>query len=44
MEQARAELAVVEEAVVAATEAQVSQLQDLQLAFIGGGVGEISPY
>jgi len=41
MEQARTELAVIEETVLAATEAQVTQLEDLQLALIGGGVGEV---
>ena len=44
MEQARAELAVVEETVIAATEAQVAQLEDLELALVGGGHGEISPF
>ena len=44
MEQARKELAVVEEAVIAATEAQLSQLRDLELAFVGGGSGEVTPY
>jgi hypothetical protein len=44
MEQACTELAVVEEAVVAATEAQLSQLRDLELAFVGGGTGEVTPF
>ena len=44
MEQARNELAVVEEAVAAATEAQLAQLKDLELALVGGGSGEITPY
>ena len=44
MEQARTELAVVEETVAAATEAQVSQLKELELVLVGGGFGEITPY
>ena len=44
MEQARVEMTVVEDAVALATEAQLRQLNDLELAFVGGGYGEITPY
>jgi hypothetical protein len=42
MELIKSEIAVVEEAVADAAEASVCELSDLQLALVGGGVGEVS--
>jgi hypothetical protein len=41
MEHTKIEVAVIENAVAAATEQQVQELGDLQLAFIGGGIAEL---
>ena len=38
------EVAVIEEASATATDASLCQLSDLQLALVGGGNGEVSPY
>ena len=44
MEQARIEMAVVEETIVAAAEAQARELSELEVVLVGGGVGEITPF
>jgi len=44
MELTKIEVAVVEDAVAAASDAQLHELSDLQLALVGGGCGEISPH
>ena len=44
MELTQVEVAVVEGTAAVAAEAQVRELTELQLAFVGGGVGEISPH
>jgi len=41
MEHAKVEINVVEKAVEQAEQAQVQELQALQLAFAGGGCGEV---
>ena len=41
MEHAKVEISVVEKAVELAQEAQLRELQELQLACIGGGCGEV---
>ena len=41
MEHTKIEVAVIEKAVIEATDAQLRELNELQLAFVGGGVGEI---
>ena len=40
MEHSNAELAMVEKAVVEGTDKHLCELNDLQLALVGGGVGE----
>ncbi len=40
MEHTNTEVMKLEQAVSDATEAQVRELNDLQLAFVGGGIGE----
>ena len=40
MEITKAEIAVVEDAVTEATEAQVRELNEIQLMLVGGGCGE----
>jgi uncharacterized membrane protein YsdA (DUF1294 family) len=42
MEFIKSEIAIVEKAVTDSTAASISELDDLQLALIGGGVGEVS--
>jgi hypothetical protein len=42
MEFTKAEIAVVEDAVVEATESNVRELNDLHLMLVGGGCGETS--
>jgi hypothetical protein len=41
MEHTQIEVAVIEKATSEAAEAQLLELNDLQLAFVGGGSGEI---
>ncbi len=43
MEYAKIENAQLEAAVNEATDAQLRELNDLQLAFVGGGSGEVLP-
>ncbi len=44
MNNANLEVAVIEEANAKATDTSLRQLSDLQLALVGGGNGEVSPY
>ena len=44
MELTKIEVATLEKTVADANEQQIRELNDLQLAFVGGGVGEISPH
>ena len=44
MEHLEREVAILEETIADAKQAQLVALSDLQLAFVGGGVGEISPF
>ena len=44
MESTNLEVAVIEETVTKVTDGQRRELIDLQLAFVGGGNGEVSPY
>ncbi len=41
MEIAKNELAVVEEAVQEASRKEIQELNDLQLALVGGGIGDV---
>ena len=41
MEVARVECAAIEEIMTQANEIEVHQLNDLQLALVGGGIGEV---
>ena len=41
MEVARVEVAAIEEIMTQANEIEVRQLNDLQLALVGGGIGEV---
>ena len=43
MDSAHIEIAVVEEAIAEANDAQQRELNDLELAFVGGGCGEVTP-
>jgi uncharacterized protein (UPF0212 family) len=43
MDHTKTEINAVEEALNVAAEAQVRELNDLQLAFVGGGIGEVAP-
>jgi hypothetical protein len=42
MEYTKNEVAVVEKTAAEATDAQLRELNELQLAFVGGGVGEVT--
>ena len=44
MEHTKIEVVVLQEATEAAADVQLRELNELQLALVGGGVGEISPY
>jgi hypothetical protein len=44
MDRANLELAAIEDAVAEAIDGQLSELNDLQLAFVGGGVGEVTAH
>jgi len=44
MDHSKVEVAVVKEAIAEAADKQVQELNELQLAYVGGGVGEISPF
>jgi hypothetical protein len=44
MEHTNLEAALVEQTALKAADTQMAELLDLQLAIVGGGVGEISPY
>ncbi len=41
MEHIHNELAIIEKTVIEAAEKQVRELNDLQLAFVGGGIGDV---
>ncbi len=43
MEHAKIEVEVIEKTAAAATDAQLRELNELQLAFVGGGNGEATP-
>jgi hypothetical protein len=43
MDHANVEMEVIEKSVADATSAQVCELNDLQLAYVGGGHGEATP-
>jgi hypothetical protein len=40
MERAQKEIAAIEQTLIDVAEAQIRELEDLQLAFVGGGSGE----
>jgi len=44
MEHAQTELQVVAEVLADVEDAQLRELNDVQLALVGGGVGEITPF
>ena len=44
MESTNIEVAVIEETLTKVTDTQRRELSDLQLALVGGGSGEVSPY
>ena len=41
MEHTNAEVVLIQETIAEATEAQLRELNELQLAFVGGGIGEV---
>ena len=41
MEQTNKEVAIIEKTAVKAAEKQLRELNDLQLAFVGGGIGDV---
>ncbi len=41
MEHTNKEVAIIEKTVLEAAEKQVRELNDLQLAFVGGGIGDV---
>ena len=44
MEHTKVETRIVEQAILEAADTQLRDLNDLQLALVGGGNGEVSPY
>ena len=44
MEHTKIETCIVEQTILDATDGQLRDLNDLQLALVGGGSGEVSPY
>ncbi len=41
MEHTKVEISSIQEVIVEVTDAQIRELNDLQLAFVGGGIGEV---
>ena len=41
MEHTKMEVAVLEEVIAVASEVEIRELSDVQLAYVGGGIGEI---
>ncbi len=44
MEHTKVETRIVEQTILEAADTQFRELNDLQLALVGGGNGEVSPY
>jgi hypothetical protein len=44
MEHTRIEVALIQETVDEATDAQTRELNELQLAFVGGGIGDVAGF
>jgi hypothetical protein len=44
MDRANIEIAVVEQTIAEASDAQQRELNDLELTFVGGGVGEVTAH
>jgi hypothetical protein len=44
MEYTKTEIASIQEVALAATDAQIRELNELQLAFVGGGIADLSTH